>query len=225
MAQTVELIAQDRKDYGTRAAQRIRKAGQVPGVVYGHKEATVSVSVSGAELASAIRHGARIIDLKQGDGVQRALIKDLQWDPLGHDILHVDFTRISKDEKLVLPVRIELRGTAPGVTGGGVLSQNLHELTVECLPENIPNSIRVNIGTLQIGDVIHVREITLPEGVAVKADPDAVVVQVMAPMAEPEPTVAGAPVAESAEPEVIGRPKAEEVAEEPPAKGKEKEKK
>jgi len=223
MAQTVEIVAQDRKAYGSRAARRLRKAGQVPGVIYGHKEATVSVAVSGAELNSAIRHGARIIDLKQGDAVQRALIKDLQWDPLGHDILHVDFTRISKDEKLVLPVRVELRGTAPGVTGGGVLSQSLHELTVECLPDSIPSSIRVNIGTLQIGDVIHVKELTLPPGVAVKDDPDAVVVQIMAPMVEAEAPTA-VPAAESAEPEVIGRPKAEEVAEEAP-KAKEKEKK
>jgi len=224
MAQTVEIVAQERKAHGSRAARKLRKSGQVPGVVYGHKEATISVAVSGPELASAIRHGARIIDLKHGEGVQRALIKDLQWDPLGHDILHVDFTRISKDEKLELPVRIELRGTSPGVTGGGVLSQNLHELTIECLPDSIPNSIRVNIGTLQIGDVIHVHELTLPPGVAVKDDPDAVVVQVMAPMVEPEPTAAAVPIAESGEPEVIGRPKAEEVVEEQP-KAKEKEKK
>jgi len=80
--------------------------------------------------------------------------------------------------------------TAPGVTGGGVLSQSLHELTIECLPDSIPNSIRVNIGTMQIGDVIHVRELTLPPGVAVKGDPDAVVVQIMAPIVEAEPTAA-----------------------------------
>jgi large subunit ribosomal protein L25 len=207
MAETVVLVAAERKEHGTRIARRLRKKGQVPGVVYGHKEATVAVAVSADELNRAIRHGARIIDLKQGEGVQRALIKELQWDPLGHDILHVDFTRISKDEKLELPVRIELRGTAPGVTGGGILSQALHELTVVCLPESIPSSIRVNIGTMQIGDVIHVRELTLPPGVEVKADPDAVVVQIAAPLVEAE---AAAPAGETAEPEVIGRPKAEE---------------
>src|SRR5437764_11500004 len=172
MAETAVLVAQGRKEYGTRAARRLRKQGQVPGVIYGHKEATVPLAVPGDELSRAIRHGARIIDLKQGEAVQRALIKQLQWDPLGHDILHVDFTRISKDEKLELPVRIELRGTAPGAVAGGVLSQALHEVTVECLPDSIPNSIRVNIGALQIGDVIHVRDITLPPGVAIKDEPD-----------------------------------------------------
>jgi len=213
MAESVVLVAQERREHGTRAARRLRRSGSVPGVVYGHQEATVAIAVSGDELSRAIRHGARIIDLKQGEAVQRALIKELQWDPLGHDILHVDFTRISKDEKLELPVRIELRGTSPGVTGGGILGQSLHELTIECLPDSIPNSIRVSIGNLQIGDVIHVRDLTLPPGVTVKDDPDAVVVQVTAPLAEPEPAAAPA-AAETAEPEVIGRVKEEEKAEE-----------
>ncbi len=207
MAETVVLVAQERQKYGTHASRRLRRTGQVPGVVYGHQQATVSIAVAGDDLARTIRHGARIIDLKQGEAVQRALIKALQWDPLGHDILHVDFTRISKDEKLELPVRIELRGTAPGVTASGILSQALHELTVECLADSIPASIRVNIGALQIGDVIHIRDLTLPPGVTVKADPDAVVVQILAPIVEAE---AAAAAGETAEPEVIGRPKTEE---------------
>jgi large subunit ribosomal protein L25 len=211
MAESVVLVAQDRAAHGTRHARRLRKSGQVPGVVYGHKEATVAIAISGDELAKAIRRGARVIDLKQGDSVQRALIKMLQWDPLGHDILHVDFTRISKDEKLELPVRIELRGTAPGVTAGGVLSQQLHEVTVECLADSIPSSIRVNIASLMIGDVIHIRDVTLPPGVAIKGDADAVVVQITAPVAEEE---AAAPAAESAEPEIIGRVKEAEEEEE-----------
>ncbi len=208
MAETVVLVAQERAEHGTRAARRLRRAGQVPGVVYGHKEATVAISVPADGLGRAIRHGARIIDLQQNGNTQRALIKELQWDPLGHDILHVDFTRISKDEKVELPVRIELRGTAPGTAGGGVLAQALHQLTVECLADSIPASIRVNIGAMQIGDVIHVRELNLPPGVTAKDDPDAVVVQITAPAAEAEAT---APTAEQAEPEVIGRPKAEEA--------------
>jgi large subunit ribosomal protein L25 len=208
MAESVVLVAQERREHGTRAARRLRRSGSVPGVVYGHQEATVAIAVSGDELSRAIRHGARIIDLKQGEAVQRALIKELQWDPLGHDILHVDFTRISKDEKLELPVRIELRGTSPGVAAGGILSQSLHELTIECLPDSIPNSIRVNIGTLQIGDVLHIRDLTLPPGVTVKADAEAVVVQIVAPIVEAEAAPAAA--AETAEPEVIGRVKTEE---------------
>jgi len=94
------------------------------------------------------------------------------------------------------------------VAAGGILSQSLHELTIECLPDSIPNSIRVNIGTLQIGDVLHIRDLTLPPGVTVKADAEAVVVQIVAPIVEAEAAPAAA--AETAEPEVIGRVKTEE---------------
>jgi large subunit ribosomal protein L25 len=211
MAETVQLAVQPRGEHGTRAARRLRKGGQVPGVVYGHKEATVSITVPGDALAKAIRVGTRIFDLQVDGKTETTLIKDVQWDPLGHAILHVDFTRISKDERVEVPVSLVLRGIAPGVTGGGVLDQPLHELTIECLATAIPDSIRVNIGNLQKGDVIHVRDLTIPEGVVVKDEPDAVVVQVVEPAGEEEPTAG--PAGEMAEPEVIGKPKEEEETE------------
>lgn len=211
MAETVSLVAQPRADYGTRASRRLRKQGMVPGVVYGHKEATVSVAVPGDELTKAIRLGSRIVDLKLGEKSETALVKDVQWDPLGHDILHIDFARVSADERVEVTVKLALRGTAPGVTGGGLLMQPLHELTVECLATAIPDSIRVNIGTLQIGDVLHVSDLSLPEGVIAKDEPDAVVVQVTAPQAEEE---AAAGPGETAEPEVITKGKGEEGEEE-----------
>src|SRR5439155_17618767 len=104
---------------------------------------------------------------------------------LGKEVLHVDFMRVSQDERIEVPVRIELKGIAPGVTGGGILDQPLHTLTVECLAIRIPDSIRVNINELQLGAAIHVKDLTLPEGVKALADPDAIVVQVMTPAAEP----------------------------------------
>ena len=111
-------------------------------------------------------------------------------------------------------VPIELRGTAPGTAataGGGVLDQPLHTVPIECLAVNIPESIRVNIGELQVGQAIHVKDLHLPEGVKVLAEPDAIVVQVKAPAAEPEPTAV--PAAEMAEPERIGRQKPAEEEE------------
>src|SRR5262249_13884743 len=101
------------------------------------------------------------------------------------------------------------RGTAPGTTAGGVLDQPLHSLHIECPAISVPESIRVNVGELQIDQAIHVGDLKLPEGVKVLNDPDAIVVQVTAPVAEPEVAPAAAPVAETAEPEVIGRQKAE----------------
>jgi large subunit ribosomal protein L25 len=220
MAETFVLEVQDRPKSGTNAAKQLRKTGLVPAVMYGHGETTASVAVSGDELSKAIRRGVRIFDVKLKGGTQKTLLRDIQWDPLGHDILHADFYRVRADEKITLVVKVELRGTAPGVSaGGGVLVQLIHSLSVECLIVNIPESIRVNIGELQLEQAIHVRELTLPEGVVVKNDPDAIIVQVSQKVVEEVAApVAGVPTAEGAEPEVIGRAKGEEEAAEEPAK-------
>jgi large subunit ribosomal protein L25 len=208
MAESVVLVAQERQGKGTRAARRLRKQGQIPAVVYGHGEGTVSVVLPADELARAIRQGARVIDLKQGEKVQKALIRELQWDPLGHDILHADFARVSADERITLDVRIELRGTAPGVTAGGVLVQQIHNLHVECSVVNVPESIRASVAELQMDQILYVRDLVLPEGVVVKNDPDTIVVQVTQKMVEAEAPVEAA--AEQAEPEIIGKKKEDE---------------
>jgi large subunit ribosomal protein L25 len=216
MADVFVLEVQERKKSGTNAAKQVRKQGLVPAVIYGHGEATASLSVPGEALYKAIRQGVRIFDVKLGSAMQKTLLRDVQWDSLGHDILHADFYRVSADEKITLEVRVELRGTAPGVTAGGVLVQQVHSLSVECLIINIPESIRVNIGELQIDQSIHVKDLTLPEGVAIKSDPEAIVVQVSQKVIEEvvAPTAAVAPTGEQSEPEVIGRVKGEDEEEE-----------
>lgn len=213
MAESIKLTAQERKTKGSRQARRLRKHGQVPGVVYGHKEATVSITLSRDELQKAVRHGARVVDLDQEGKVEKALIRDLQWDPLGHDIWHVDFARVAADERITVDVRVELRGTAPGVTGGGILDQPIHSLEVECLALSVPESIRVNINELQLNGAIHIRDLVLPPEVVVQGDPDAIIVQVRPPLAEAEAPAPAAVAAEQVEPEVIGRQRAAEEEE------------
>jgi len=203
MADQVVLETKQRDGRGSHAARKLRKQGEVPGVIYGHKEETVPISLSAEALQSIIRHGTRVVDLKTARGLETALIQEIQWDHLGKEVLHVDFRRTSKDERIVVPVTIELRGIAPGVTAGGILDQPLHEVEVECLAVSIPESIRVNIAELQIDGVIHVRDLKVPEGVKLMADPDAVVVHISAPLAAPEP--AAAAPAGPAEPEIVGR--------------------
>jgi large subunit ribosomal protein L25 len=213
MAESVTLVAQSRDNRGTHEARRMRKQGRIPAVVYGHKEATLTVAVGRDDLHKAIRAGARVVDLQAGGKTEKALIRDVQWDHLGHDILHVDFARVAADERIQIEVRIELRGTAPGVTAGGALDQPIHNLEIECLAIAVPDSIRVPINELQIGQALRVKDLKLPEGVTTAVDPEAIVVQVAAPKVEEEAVVA--PVAEQAEPEVIGRKeKPEEEAEE-----------
>ncbi|HEV3078320.1 MAG TPA: 50S ribosomal protein L25 [Gemmataceae bacterium] len=213
MAESLVLVAETRAGRGKQAARRLRRTGKVPAVLYGHKEETLSVALPLEEVEKAIRRGVRVVDLKAGGKEEKALIRDVQWDHLGKDLLHVDFARVAADERIVLTVPIELRGTAPGVTAGGVLDQPIHTLSIECLAISIPDTIRVNIGELQIGSAIHVRDLALPAGVKAMSDPEAIVVQVKQPVAEEEAPVA-AEAAEAAEPEVIGAKEKAEAEEE-----------
>src|SRR6266516_4548526 len=112
MADSVELKVEKREGRGTRKARHLRASGLVPGVVYGHKQETIQVAVPADELVRVIRHGAHVVDLRLDGAGEQALIRDLQWDHLGKDVLHVDFMRVSKDERIQVPVRIELRGIA-----------------------------------------------------------------------------------------------------------------
>jgi large subunit ribosomal protein L25 len=213
MADALKLRTEPRAGKGSRDANRLRKAGRVPAVVYGHKEETVSVTVSRDELAAALRHHARTVDLVVGGKTETALIQEVQHDHLGSGLVHVDFRRVSRDERIRTTVEIELRGTAPGATGGGVLDQPLHKIHVECPAISIPESIRVRIDGLMIGQAIHVKELELPAGVKALDDPDLVVVQVKQQQAAvPEPTTL---LAEgTAEPEVITKKKEKPAEEE-----------
>ncbi|MGH7225983.1 MAG: 50S ribosomal protein L25 [Gemmataceae bacterium] len=212
MAESLVLTTDKREGRGTRTARKLRASGRVPGVVYGHKEETLSVSVAADVLLSAVRHGARVVDLQSDAGLQKAQIAELQWDHLGVEVLHVDFRRVAADERIHVTVPIDVKGVAPGVTAGGILDQPIHTLAIECAADSVPESIRVNVNELQLAAAIHVRDLHLPEGVTALADADAIVVHVTAPQAEPE--AAAAPAAEQAEPEVIGRKAAAEEGEE-----------
>jgi large subunit ribosomal protein L25 len=210
MADSVVLVAEKREGRGSRKAEKLRATGKIPGVIYGHKEATVSVSLPGEELFHAIMHKTRVLDLKVDGGTQKVLIREIQWDHLGKELLHVDFARVSADERIHVTVPIELRGTAPGVTAGGILEQPLHALHIECPAIAVPEAIRVTVSELQIDGAIHVKDVTLPPEVKALDDPDAIVVQVKPPVAE---AAAAGEEGATAEPEVIGRKAAEEEGE------------
>lgn len=199
MSQSVTLKATPRTGTGSRAAFKLRKQGLVPGVVYGHKKDTASVSVSAEELDRAIRvlH-VRMLELEVNGAPETVLVREIQWDAFGKQMIHVDFERKSRTDRVKVTVPVELRN-APKQTGGGVLDQPLHKLHIECLLGAIPEAIRIDITNLTLGHPIHVRELTLPEGVQVLEAPEAVVVQLKLPGVEAEPT----PTDAAAGPEVI----------------------
>jgi large subunit ribosomal protein L25 len=209
MSKIVSLKVTPRTGKGSAAAIKLRKQGLVPGIIYGHKEENASVAVSAEELDRAIRilH-ARMLSLDLNGKQETVLIREVQWDPFGKQMMHVDFERKSATEKVKVSVPVELRN-APKQMGGGVLDQPLHTLHVECPLGDIPEAIRIDITNLTLGEPIHVKDLTLPEGVKVLESAEAVVVQLKLPGIEAvaAPAGAAAPGATTAEPEVIKKEK------------------
>ena len=216
--ESVKLAAKPRPASGSRASIKLRRDGLVPGVVYGHKEAVVPLALDRKEIETALRRNVRVVDLQLDGTAETAVIQEVQYDHLGQDVLHVDFKRVSKDERVRMTVRIELKGTPAGLGGGHVLEQPLHQVHVECPALAIPDQIRVNITTLQSGHPIHVRDLILPDGVKALDPPDLVVVQIATVKVEEAAAPAAAPAegaaAPTAEPEIVGRRVKEEEAEE-----------
>jgi large subunit ribosomal protein L25 len=204
------LTVEKRPNLGKRHSKRLRQTGAIPAVLYGHGEEPVSLAVPRDAFVSALRHGTRLVEL-QGAVSESALIRDLQWDTYGTGVLHIDFARVSADEKVKVIVQIEIRGQAAGVRAGGVIQHLVHQVEVECLATAIPEKLQVNINNLELNGTILVGQIELPPGVAVLGDPEAIAVQCVEPATEEE--AAAGLAGEAAEPEVIGR-KAEDEEEE-----------
>ncbi len=222
----IPLTGTRREDTGKGAARKSRAAGRIPGVLYGHGETPVSLSVSAREFDLAVRKqgGNPIIGLSLEGGEYTALIRAVQYDPLTHDIIHLDFQHISLTETIEVEIPIRLVGLAVGVKdGGGILEPITRELKVRCLPTAIPPHVEVDVSALNIGDSVHVSVISLPD-VTILTDPDLTVATVVPPTVHEEKPAEEAVVAEgaeAAEPEVIAKGKKEEGEEEGGKEGKE----
>jgi large subunit ribosomal protein L25 len=196
-----------REQVGTAHNRRLRRTGQVPATLYGHGEQSVSLAVAGTAVLAAVRHGGKLVSL-QGDVSESALIREVQWDTYGKELIHVDFMRVSETESVETTVAIELKGSAPGLTEGGIIQFILHELEIECPAAKIPEKIIVSVNDLHLGKAIHAGEVQLPEGAKVITDASLVVVQCVAPHAEAEEGAEGA----VAEPELIRKEKGDDEA-------------
>src|SRR3954468_11219870 len=133
MAQTAQITAKPRNELGSRANKRLRDAGMLPGVIYGHKEAVVPVTLPKKEVVNHLEHGVHVFDLATDGKTEKVLVKEVQYDHLGMEVLHVDFARVSLDEKVEVTVPLELKGEPKGEADGGVLQQIISVLEVECL--------------------------------------------------------------------------------------------
>jgi large subunit ribosomal protein L25 len=213
MAKTHTLTVKLRDSRGKRRNRRLRGTGNVPGVLYGHKQTVQSLTLSAEELDAVVRHGNRFVEL-QGDLREKAFIKEVQWNTWGNEILHVDFARVSEHEKVHVTVPVELRGESPGTKDGGVVKHVLHSIELECEAMSVPEKIEVNINHLEFNQIFHVSDLELPTGAKALIDTATVVVTCALPIEVSEDETA----AGEAEPEVIGRKKSEDDSEEPAKK-------
>jgi len=215
-----EIAASLRAECGARACRRLRRQGQIPANLYGHKEANVFLTVREGEFTQHLTAGRRLVKLNFGDVETTGMIKEVQYDSLGDRIIHVDFARIALTERVHLRVPIVTMGTAKGAVGG-LFEVLRKELDIEGPATEIPERIELVVSAMVVGDVIRVKEVPLPPSCKVlHAEADDVVVAVHVPRKIEEVKPAEVP-AEGAGtgPEVIG--KAKEAAEgAAPAPGK-----
>ena len=211
----VALTAQSRKETGKGAARTLRRQALIPAVFYGPEVDPVHLSLEYRDLEKLIKTGAGenvIIDLaiETGDSTlsHRAMLKEIQMDPVKRTILHVDLYEISMDKTIEVEVPIILRGAPKGVSEGGILQQVSRTLEISCLPDNIPDAFELEVTELEIGDSLHVSDLKIPEGIEVLAEEELTIATVVPPtkVEEIEPEV---PEEEEEREEV----EAEEVAE------------
>jgi large subunit ribosomal protein L25 len=199
--QTANVTVKPRSELGSRANKRLRDAGFIPGVIYGHKEAVVPVTLPKKEVVNHLNHGTHLFDLALDGKNEKVLVKEVQYDHLGMEVLHVDFARVSLDERVEVTVPLELKGEPKGEADGGVLQQIVAEIELECLVTEIPDAIRHNVAEMALGDVLHIKDLQLPPGAKALQDEDLIVATVKE-IAEEVPAEAAEG---AAEPEVIGR--------------------
>ncbi len=206
MAKQLKLSAQTRSVVGRTAVKKIKAQGLVPATIYGGHDEPVNLSLNKREISNLLLRATSehvLVDLEIADGAEKssrlALIQEVQHHPIRRDVLHVDFHAVRADEKLHAEIPVEPFGEPAGVKNyGGILEIALHSLSIECLPKDLPELIRIDVSGLGVGEAIHVKDIALPEGVVAHADGDLTVVRVAAPKVEIEPAPGAA-----AGPEVI----------------------
>lgn len=198
MAEVLEV--KKREGTGSKASRLLRREGRVPAVLYGHGQDNEHLSVPAKQVEALIRHHSKTVELA-GEVKDTALVSDVQWDPLGIEVLHLDLIRVNLKEKVEVTVPIQVVGEAAGTRQGGMLIENLHEVDVRCSAGSIPESVRLNVENLDLGGHLLASDLELPEGVELVTAGDSTVAHIEAGKAEVE--MASGDVA--AEPEVISK--------------------
>jgi large subunit ribosomal protein L25 len=186
------LRAEARKGTGKGVARKLRKEGSIPAVLYGQGVESVPIKISAKEWDTLMRRVRKNVILTMelhgdaGTENRPVMIKNIQPGYLGDDVCHIDFLQVSMERIIEIEIPIHLTGTAKGVTDGGIVEQHLRSIMVECLPTQIPEQIEIDVTDLDIGDSIHVNDISLA-GVKLLEHTDVAVVTIIHPEAEEKP--------------------------------------
>ena len=213
MSKTLLLKAEVREHTGSKAVRKIRQKGKIPAIVYGHKQDPVAISLDAHDFVEGLHHGHRLMDIQVGRKKEKMIVKELQYDYLGKNIIHVDLMRVDVTESIRVTVPVELKGTAVGTHEGGIVEGHTDHLEIECKATDIPETIVISVKELHIGAALHAGDIELPSGVKLISPPDILMVTCH--------TVAAAKTTEEVEeeipaaPEVITEAKGEETEETP----------
>jgi len=211
------LKTEPRSEVGKGAARRMRRGGRIPGVLYGKDlpgGRSYPLTVERKSLQSVLGKGEQVVMAEVSGGPaagrHQVLVREVQRHPLSSEILHFDLQAISAEERIELRIPVELKGTAKGQQEGGVIEQHIHELRIECTPQNVPEHIVVDISQLELYGALHVSEIAAPEDVKLLDLGDTVIVSCRLPQEEEVIAPEEAPVEAAEEPEVITEKKEEE---------------
>ncbi len=185
------IITAKERELGTKAARKLRREGKVPGVIYGIDTDNQHIEMDKSDLLAALRKSRRNDKFEvevEGKNKYQVIVKEIQWHPVTEDIRHIDFYKLTEGKTVTLFVPVVVKGESKGVKLGGDLYQPRKKIMVEALPEAIPNEIVVDVTELNIGDVVHVFDLDIPEGVKVKSTKNFTVVAVLGRVKEEEET-------------------------------------
>jgi large subunit ribosomal protein L25 len=205
-----KLTAERRADHGKGVARKLRAAGRVPAVLYGHGQETQALSVDAHDMFKVLHTSAGanvLVDLKVEKDEHLVLPREIQRNHIKGTIVHVDFLVVSRTETIQVNVEIVDIGEAPGVKQGGVVDHHLREVLVECFPQDVPEHLEADVSGLDLNDVLHVSDLVAPKGVTILTSPEETVLAVIVPAVlktEADLTIAGE------EPAVVEEPEAAE---------------
>lgn len=207
----LNLEAAARPKVGTRQAEKDRKKGRIPAAVYGRKEAMASLTVPLIGFQGILKAGSRLVKLTVGGKQELTYIREVERNPITDEILHIDFGRASMTEKLSLKIPLKTKGISKGVVSGeGQMDILMNEIPIACLPDRIPKIIEHDVTAMDIGNVVKLKDLHLPEGVTIDGNPELLAITVHKAIEEVIAAPDAVAAAAAAEPEVLTAKKPEE---------------